>query len=110
MDNIANNFQVSFRDVSEPDSSFLSHFFFKKDVKITERTAQGISLYVPLDPLVIYLWPHLLAFSMCVCVCVCLMGMGGEDGGRYNFSKLKSLKVICRPKDPSPQRSLAGRL
>ena len=115
MDNIANNFQVSFKDVSEPDSSFLSHFFFffLKDVKITERTAQEISLYVPLDPLVIYLWPHLLAFSVCVCVCVCVCvfgGDGGEDGGRYNFSRLNSWKVICKHKDPLSQRSLAGRL
>ena len=50
---------------------------------------------------------------MCVCVCVCVCvfgGDGGEDGGRYNFSRLNSLKVICKHKDPLPQRSLAGRL
>ena len=47
---------------------------------MTERTAQEISLDVPLNPLVIYLWPHLLAFSMCVCVVFFffLVGVGGR--------------------------------
>lgn len=80
MDNIANNLQVSFKDVFEPDSSFLSHFFWK-DVKITERTAQEISLDIPLNPLVIYLWPHLLAFSMCVVV----FFWWGLGGGWWQF-------------------------
>ena len=59
-----------------------SPIFFWKDVKITERTAQEISLDIPLNPLVIYLWPHLLAFSMCVVVLFCffffLVGVGGR--------------------------------
>ena len=75
-----------------------SPIFFWKDVKITERTAQEISLDVPLNPLVIYLWPHLLAFSMCGFFFF-FCGGSGEDGGSFNFSGLNSLKIICKHKD-----------
>ena len=61
-----------------------SPIFFWKDLKMTERTAQEISLDVPLNPLVIYLWPHLLAFSMCVCV-VFFFFWWGLGGGWWQF-------------------------
>ena len=63
-----------------------SPIFFWKDVKITERTAQEISLDIPLNPLVIYLWPHLLAFSMCVVVLFCFFFFWwGLGGGWWQF-------------------------